>query len=57
MSQLSYQSLMLYFYLSIFCVLLTVNSDYFLKNINHLNFVMVKCRFLFEVQTEFLNII
>jgi len=35
-----------------FCMILTVNSDHFLK---HLIFVMVKCRVLFEVRTEFLN--
>jgi hypothetical protein len=34
---------------------LTVNSDYFLKNINQLIFVMVKCGVLFEVRTEYLN--
>jgi hypothetical protein len=28
-----------------------------LNNINHLIFVMVKCGVLFEVRTEFLNII
>jgi hypothetical protein len=32
-----------------------LNSDYFLKQ--HSIFVMVKCGVLFEVRTEFLNII
>jgi hypothetical protein len=36
-------------------MILTVNSDYFLKNINQLIFVMVKCYVPFEVRTEFLN--
>jgi hypothetical protein len=38
---------------------LTVNSDYRtpLNNVNKLIFVMVKCAVLFEVRTEFLNII
>jgi hypothetical protein len=39
------------FYIYWFCVLLNVNS------INQLIFVMVKCGVLFEVRTEFLNII
>jgi hypothetical protein len=38
-------------------VWLSVNSDYFLNTINQLIFVMVKCGVLFEVRTEFLNII
>jgi hypothetical protein len=37
-------------------MILTVNSHY-LNNINQLIFVMVKCGVLFEVRTEFLNII
>jgi hypothetical protein len=31
-----------------------INSDYFLKNVNQLIFVMVKYGVLFEVRTEFL---
>jgi hypothetical protein len=40
-----------------FCIVLSVNSNYFLKSIKQLFFVMVKCGVLFEVRTEFLNII
>jgi hypothetical protein len=42
-------------------MVLTVNSEYFLKqrlnlnSVNRLIFVMVKCGVLFEVRTEFLN--
>jgi hypothetical protein len=36
-------------------MVLTVNSDYFVKKINQLIFVMVKCGVLFEVRTGFLN--
>jgi hypothetical protein len=36
-------------------MVLTVNSDYFLKQLNQLIFVMVKFGVLFEVRTEFLN--
>jgi hypothetical protein len=36
-------------------MVLTVNSDYFLNNINQLIVVMVKYGVLFEVRTEFLN--
>jgi hypothetical protein len=36
-------------------MVLTVNSDYFLRSINQLIFVMVKCGVLFEVRTEFLK--
>jgi hypothetical protein len=35
----------------------TVNSNYFPEQHNQLIFVMVKCGVLFEVRTEFLNII
>jgi hypothetical protein len=38
-------------------MILSVNRDYFLKNINRLIFVMVKFGVLFEARTEFLNII
>jgi hypothetical protein len=38
-------------------MILTANSDNFFKNVNQLSFVMVKCGVLFEVRTEFLNII
>jgi hypothetical protein len=38
------------------CIVLSVNSDYFLK-LNQLIFVMVKCCVLFEVRIELLNII
>jgi hypothetical protein len=38
-------------------MILNVNRDYFLNSINQLIFVMVKCGVLFEVRTEFLNII
>jgi hypothetical protein len=34
-------------------VVVTVISDYFLKSINQLIFVMVKCGVLFQVRTEF----
>jgi hypothetical protein len=37
-------------------MILTINSDHFLKGRNQLIFVMVKCGVLFEVRTEFLNI-
>jgi hypothetical protein len=40
-----------------FCVIFTVNSDYFFNSVNQLIFVTVKCVVLFEVRTEFLNII
>jgi hypothetical protein len=36
---------------------LTVNSDLLLNSINQLIFVMVKYGVLFEVRTEFLNLI
>jgi hypothetical protein len=48
MSQLSYKSVTMYFVLTVFITL---------NNINQLIFVMVKCGVLFEVRTEFLNII
>jgi hypothetical protein len=38
-----------------FCMVLTVNSDYFLKQRKKLIDVMVKFGVLFEVRTEFLN--
>jgi hypothetical protein len=38
-------------------MILTENSYYFLKSINHLISVMVKCCVFFAVRTEFLNII
>jgi hypothetical protein len=38
-------------------MLIGLNGDYFLKRVNQLIFVMVKCGVLFEVRTEFLNII
>jgi hypothetical protein len=37
-------------------MILDLNGDYF-NSINQLIFVMVKCDVLFEVRTEFLNII
>jgi hypothetical protein len=40
-----------------FYMILSVKRDYFLNNVNQLIFVMVKCGVLFEVRTEFLNII
>jgi hypothetical protein len=45
---------------SAFCIcgfgmVLSVNSDYFLKQRQKLMFVMVKCGFSFEVRTVFLN--
>jgi hypothetical protein len=41
-----------------FSIILTVNRDYIsLNSINQLIFVMLKCGVLFEVRTEFLNII
>jgi hypothetical protein len=55
MSQLS-SSVTLYF-VFMGCVLLAVNSDYFLNSISKLIFVTVKGGVLFEVRTEFLNII
>jgi hypothetical protein len=36
-------------------MILTLNSDYFLKQCNYLIFLMVKCGVLFEVRTEFLK--
>jgi hypothetical protein len=36
-------------------MILSVNSDYFLKQHYQLILVMVKCGVLFEVRTEFLN--
>jgi hypothetical protein len=38
-------------------MILSVNSDSFLKSITELFFVMVKCGVFFAVRTEFLNII
>jgi hypothetical protein len=38
-------------------MLLGLNGVYFLNSNNELIFVMVKCGVLFEVRTEFLNII
>jgi hypothetical protein len=38
-------------------MILTVNGDYFLKQNYQLIYLMVKCGVLFEVRTEFLNII
>jgi hypothetical protein len=41
-----------------FLMLLIINSDYIsLTSINQFMFVIVKCGFLFQVLTEFLNII
>jgi hypothetical protein len=43
---------------SVFRIILTVNSDYFLKHmVNRLIFVMVKCGVFFAVRTELLTII
>jgi hypothetical protein len=39
------------------CMIPGLNGDYFLNSINQLIFLMVKCCVLFEVRTEFLNII
>jgi hypothetical protein len=39
------------------CMILTVTAFISLNSINQLIFVMVKCGVLFEVRTEFLNII
>jgi hypothetical protein len=39
------------------CVVLTVNRSISLNNISQPIFVMVKCGVLFEVRTEFLNVI
>jgi hypothetical protein len=38
-----------------FHMILCASNDYFLNNINHLIFVMMKCGVIFEVRTEFLN--
>jgi hypothetical protein len=43
-------------YLWVFMIL-GVNREFSLNNVNQLIFVMVKCGLLFEVRTEFLNII
>jgi hypothetical protein len=47
---------------SAFCIygihmILTVNRGINLNSINHLIFVMLKCRVFFVVRTEFLNIV
>jgi hypothetical protein len=41
----------------VLCIILGVNGDYFLKRRQHLIAVMVKGGVLFEVCTEFLNVI
>jgi hypothetical protein len=38
-------------------MVLTVNSNISLTSVNQLIFVMVKCGVLFEVRSEFVNII
>jgi hypothetical protein len=38
-------------------MILTLSRDYFFNNIKQLIILMVKCGVLFEVRTEFLNII
>jgi hypothetical protein len=38
-------------------MIFTLNGDYFLRRLNEVFFVMLKCCVLFEVRTEFLNII
>jgi hypothetical protein len=45
---------MLYF--SRFCMIVSANKDFYLKERNHFIFVMEKC-VLFEVRTAFLNIV
>jgi hypothetical protein len=45
------------FYIYVFHMILGVNTIISLNNINQLIFVMVKCGVLFEVRTDFLNII
>jgi hypothetical protein len=40
-----------------FCMILAVNSDYFLEHREQVDLAMVKCGVLFEVRTELLNIV
>jgi hypothetical protein len=40
-----------------FCMILNVNSGYFLEQRYQFIFVMVKCCVFFAVRTEFLNVI
>jgi hypothetical protein len=57
MNHLLWQSVMLHFVFIGFACFSLYTEIFSLNNINHLIFVMVKCGVLFEVQTEFLNII
>jgi hypothetical protein len=57
MFQVSYQSVRLYFCIYRFVCLSLQATIIFLNSINQLIFVMVKCGVLFEVRTEYLNII
>jgi hypothetical protein len=45
------------FCINVFCMDLTVTAIISLNSVNQLIFVMVKCGVLFEVRTEFLNIV
>jgi hypothetical protein len=57
MTQVSQQSVTLYFVFMGFAWFALQTAITSLNNINQLIFVMVKCSVLFEVRTEFLNVI